>query len=704
MTNKKYSRSILFLLQSHKELTQHFAAIDEYKLDKHATLMYLLCPNTFIKLVGPELFQQIFFAPIQNFSLNNLCLDLIKDLQKHHFDTLIIPTATNELSAKDHFIKFATLLSTKEIVFFKTSTNKTIIPITKQLIRDATTFQNTKTPHQCEFSRPWVTSLSDISNDLAIIGNPQPLPKSEKYFPTSLLNTYSAHIHTFKDISMPAITLKCGHFHDLSCLLETQHQTLRLALIPKHNKIFENISLMLDGQEYSFEQLECGRWHNLPLNYTKNNNEERALQLHSHSSDLIVASPILMSQRHPTAKRIIILLIVDSLVQEVISNYSIESLMPCTSNFFSNGLAFTNCWAQGEWTLPCVGSMFTGLYPSKHGVYQPNCPGMFSHETPLLAELLREYGYLTSGFSSANRPHVTMGFARGLDTYLNMSSKVRHDREVIYSAIDQLKSFPDRSHFIFIHICKPHTFNTPNWSMETELSLSLKDRVVKAQDPNEKYSNSQQATSQMLARYAALIRESDRDLSSLYEYLKQNFSTDDVSVILTADHGVRSFAKESHVIANESIHVPLLVKDSDVQGGIDHSFVGNIDIFPNILNFAKIPIPQNIDGILWPVCGGTQRNHIITEAIYKCDYWLRIRDKNFVYSLHQNSRTGKLKLESMKRTLHKANDSSALNNILEETKIEILHQFSEIAEKHIDSIKEQQFKLDCKNEYPASKN
>ena len=50
---------------------------------------------------------------------------------------------------------------------------------------------------------------------------------------------------------------------------------------------------------------------------------------------------------------------------------NINKLIPNTINFFKAGLTFENCFANSEWTLPSVASLFTGKYTHKSKIFHP---------------------------------------------------------------------------------------------------------------------------------------------------------------------------------------------------------------------------------------------------------------------------------------------------------------------------------------------
>ena len=73
-----------------------------------------------------------------------------------------------------------------------------------------------------------------------------------------------------------------------------------------------------------------------------------------------------------------------------------------------NSFIFENARAPSSWTLPSHVSLFTGLYPSEHGIHelydQARGPDVIKksreYDGKFLMDLAKENGYYTSGFSS----------------------------------------------------------------------------------------------------------------------------------------------------------------------------------------------------------------------------------------------------------------------------------------------------------------
>ncbi|MBZ0297507.1 MAG: sulfatase-like hydrolase/transferase [Anaerolineae bacterium] len=115
----------------------------------------------------------------------------------------------------------------------------------------------------------------------------------------------------------------------------------------------------------------------------------------------------------------ILLIILDTLRRDRLSTYGHNrETSPAFDDFSTRATLFERAVAPAQWTVPAHSSIFTGLYPSLHGVTQSN--SRLSGMHPTLAEILHGSGYHTVGF--CNNPLVGVldnGLQRGFDSFYN---------------------------------------------------------------------------------------------------------------------------------------------------------------------------------------------------------------------------------------------------------------------------------------------
>jgi arylsulfatase A-like enzyme len=95
-----------------------------------------------------------------------------------------------------------------------------------------------------------------------------------------------------------------------------------------------------------------------------------------------------------------------------------KAITPNLDHFANQGTLFEQAVSPAQWTIPSHASLFTGLYPTAHGVTQSS--QSLNNSRPHLAEVLQTLGYETVGF--CNNPLVGVldnGFKRGFQAFYN---------------------------------------------------------------------------------------------------------------------------------------------------------------------------------------------------------------------------------------------------------------------------------------------
>ncbi|MEZ4671057.1 MAG: sulfatase [Anaerolineae bacterium] len=122
------------------------------------------------------------------------------------------------------------------------------------------------------------------------------------------------------------------------------------------------------------------------------------------------------------AKPHILFIVLDTMRRDRLSLYGYpRQTSPELDSLAQDAAVFDRAVAAAQWTIPSHTSMFTGLYPSTHGVTQAD--SVVPNQYPMLAELLRQGGYHTAAF--CNNPLVGVlnnGLQRGFDRFYNYAS------------------------------------------------------------------------------------------------------------------------------------------------------------------------------------------------------------------------------------------------------------------------------------------
>lgn len=122
----------------------------------------------------------------------------------------------------------------------------------------------------------------------------------------------------------------------------------------------------------------------------------------------------------------VVLLVFDAMRRDVLGAYGGSALTPNLDAFAGESTVYPNCIAPSPWTIPSHVSLFSGKYPSEHGVHETRekkavdllgLPSGVKGE--MLAETLRSKGYQTIGFPANPMLALRPGFDRGFDSFFS---------------------------------------------------------------------------------------------------------------------------------------------------------------------------------------------------------------------------------------------------------------------------------------------
>jgi arylsulfatase A-like enzyme len=263
--------------------------------------------------------------------------------------------------------------------------------------------------------------------------------------------------------------------------------------------------------------------------------------------------------------------------------------------------------------------MFTGLYPSHHGVKD------YSHRLPAesvtLAEILRARGFETlavvntwnlanpsfevfQGFDADDAHYVRESEVRpdGSQTILNTGAEVAATARARLAARDRRQPF-----FLFAHFYDAHTDFTP----EPE----YRERFVRPYAGRLDGSTGQlfqlRAAGVQLGPadlqhlrdlYDAEIRQLDDVVAGFLAFLEEEGLDEDTLIVLTSDHG-EEFQEHGGLLHGrtqyqELLAVPLIVAGPGVPRGVTvDTPVSLVDLLPTVLARLGIPAPAGVDGV-----------------------------------------------------------------------------------------------------------
>jgi arylsulfatase A-like enzyme len=339
-------------------------------------------------------------------------------------------------------------------------------------------------------------------------------------------------------------------------------------------------------------------------------------------------------------KKNILLISIDSLRADAVSAIGPkESTTPFFDNLADTSTLFTSAFSQGIWTVPSHASIFTGLYPSEHNLYDEHAVSagdVSLGDHPTLGQRLRDHGYETSAFyrlgwlsgagilrgfksETNNRSSGEKEFINSLDSILSTipigrafaraiyrGSFAGHmpDKKIVTRAADAINSASSPFCF-FVHLNDAHWPYSPSRPFHSQFS----DRSILSLFWNRAYTQTQLFPLQsdvptlsktqvdvMKELYLGAVRQVDHHLMSLINKIPDD-TLDETIIIIFGDHG-EAFGENDELGHNAPIpevtHVPLLIRDptgSLPVGSVDDA-VQLADIYQTVGSLAGISLPD----------------------------------------------------------------------------------------------------------------
>jgi arylsulfatase A-like enzyme len=292
---------------------------------------------------------------------------------------------------------------------------------------------------------------------------------------------------------------------------------------------------------------------------------------------------------------------------------------------------YDDAWSPAPWTVPAHASLFTGRYPSAHGT---DCGALtLPDDETTLAEILRDAGYRTVGYTA--NPWLGKGsnFRQGFDTWVETWRDVRDDdpdtgatlnneRIIRFLRWRQDDAQARRQPFLlFANYFEPHL---PYRPPEPERARRLRPgsdparvaRMARLGHPDEMrfILGRSDLTADDLAvlsdLYDGEIAYVDRRVGEVIETMRELDLLDHTIVAVVGDHGenLGEHGMLDHKMSVDAtlLHVPLLLRYPPRVAAGAHvaARVQSHDLFPTILRLAGIDaLPPGVEAVPLPGAG-----------------------------------------------------------------------------------------------------
>jgi arylsulfatase A-like enzyme len=322
----------------------------------------------------------------------------------------------------------------------------------------------------------------------------------------------------------------------------------------------------------------------------------------------------------------IVLLAVDTLRTDHLSAYGYRrDTSPRLLELAARGVRFDRCFAQNNATHPSFTTLMTGLHPLNHGVVGHLGKRQLDERIPVLAEVLREHGYLTGAVDNMGR-----WFTRGFDDYRTYpfdqreTAAMRSGEQANALAFDYLRRVgrAERPFFLFVHYWDPHTPYLPPAPFDLLFAREMpegpeRDRGAAlapafAFQPLARYLRRWMGDAPSLdavaARYDGEIAYVDHCIGRLLAELEALGLGDDTLIVLTGDHGEslgeHGIYYDHHGLYDPQLRVPLILSHPTrlPDGAVVDAVVRHMDVAPTILDLAGLGDRMPCEGVSLRAC------------------------------------------------------------------------------------------------------
>jgi arylsulfatase A-like enzyme len=327
----------------------------------------------------------------------------------------------------------------------------------------------------------------------------------------------------------------------------------------------------------------------------------------------------------------------------------IPGATPSLERLAGGGARFENAYAAASWTLPSHASMFTGTYPSRHGLTgltarfvsgeerQGRGPhfvqGRLSERT--IADVFRAAGYATVGFSENPWVSPGTGLATGFEQFheswdfpgrngtlferVLKQARIAgllpatHTHRTVASVRRWLrKRDPRRPFFAFVNFLEAHAPYAPPSAFAPQGARARSPSPAlrrAAEDPLSYVAGEADLDVDELAAlralYQAEVTSLDAEIGELLTFLEASELLANSIVVVTSDHGEnfgwQGLASHAFALNEALIRVPLIVHAHGIippARSIAHA-VSLVDLFPTLLALCGVPFehPDRLQGL-----------------------------------------------------------------------------------------------------------
>jgi choline-sulfatase len=372
----------------------------------------------------------------------------------------------------------------------------------------------------------------------------------------------------------------------------------------------------------------------------------------------------------------VIVIVSDTMRRDRIGIYGGAASTPSFDAFARDHVLFDRAYTNAPWTKPAIGSMFTSLYPSQHGLAShpelrrrvgrsgrgDALVDVLNGEYSTLAELFRAEGYRTAAFVSNPWMGEEFGFAQGFEIYDDSFARwsVAGDR-VSRAGLRWLSGLdPGEPFFLYLHYIDAHRpyglltdelveENLARWAEGPRTNIQEARTLYHGLVHHPQQGLSAESVERLVAIgptvalidfvYDRGVEAFDRALGMLLAGLVRHPAWPRTAVLIVSDHGEALFEHQygSHGLGlhDDEVAIPLAARlpgASAEQGRVDCA-VELVDVLPTLCDYAGLVPPEHVFGQSLLERGGesqkAREHYAVSEGVMFKPRHRTIRNRNY---------------------------------------------------------------------------
>ena len=346
----------------------------------------------------------------------------------------------------------------------------------------------------------------------------------------------------------------------------------------------------------------------------------------------------------------VFIITVDTLRKDHVSSYGYPyKTTPFIDMISKTGTVFENAYTVSSHTAPSHTSMFTGLYPSNHGVLRNH--DSLANDIYNIKKHFEKNGFKVAGFPATNFLEGKISFDNIKDKYNDVVKGKQGWFLTASQNIERAKAWLTKETskndkiFFWLHLYDAHQWQKRG-RMDEKYFKTIDElkkdntyydyQINKLNIPLEFY-NSKDDLLEKIATYDAKIKMINDTLLDFFQFIINKRKGGKFLIILTSDHGEglgnHNYDSHGKYLYNEQIKVPLVFWSNTklIPQKREDSFISSIDLFATIVDLVNIPLSsdelKNQDGISYKDIITNDSNHNLYEKRKFCISERRPKDE-----------------------------------------------------------------------------